>query len=130
MTIEINNSKTIQQIQLEFTSRYPDLKLEFFRNEHGLEEASNETPCQPEKTIGELRDLHEHGLITITPDRETGSVEREFEQRFGLHVQIYRKRMDQWLQTIGTDILTLEQQSKIARDTSTFYNPNHRHGSE
>ena len=130
MTIEINDSKTVREIQVEFTSRYPDLKLEFFQNEHGREEASNGTPCPPDQTLGELRDHHVHGVIMITADRETGSVEREFEQRFGLHVQIYRKRMDQWLQTVGTDILTLGEQSKIAQDTSHFYNPNHRHGGE
>lgn len=128
MTLEINNSKTVRQIQLEFSSRFPNLKLEFFLNEHGREEPSNEKPCLPEQTIGELRDNNNQGLIMITADRETGSVEREFEQRFGLHVQIYRKRMDQWLQTVGTDILTLEEQSRIAHDTSAFYNPNHSHG--
>ena len=126
MTIEINDLKTIGEIQEEFSNRFPFLKLEFFMKSHEREEPSNAMPCSPGKTIGELRKRHLHGIIMITPDRETGSVEQEFDARFDLHVQIYRRQTDQWVQTVGTDILTLQQQNDIARDAAIFYHPNHK----
>lgn len=125
MVLEINDSKTVQDMQQEFSNRFPYLKLEFFYAPHMREEPSNDTPCSPANTIGEIRKRHVQGIIEITPDRETGSIEQEFESRFDLHVQIYRLQADQWIQTVGTDILTLEQQNEIAKDSAAYYNPNH-----
>ena len=126
MIIEINDSRTIGDIQEEFSNRFPFLKIEFFQKPHDREDPSNETPYQKELPLGEIRQKHAHGIITIDPDNETGAVEKEFERRFGLIVQIYRLQMDRWIQTAGTDILSLSEQNQIARDSATFYNPNHR----
>lgn len=125
MVIQINDSKTVQEIQQEFSTRFPYLKLEFFYAPHMREEPSNDTPCHPGNTLGEIRKRHIHGIIEISPERETGSVEQEFERRFDLHVQIYRLHADQWIQTAGTDILTLKEQNEIAKDSANHYNPNH-----
>lgn len=126
MTIEINNSKTVREIQDEFSKKFPYLKLEFFTSPHAREAASHEIPCRPEKLLGELRESDSQGIITITPGNETGAVEKEFEDRFGLNVQIYRLQMDRWIQTVGTDILTLKEQNEIAKDSAIFYNPDHQ----
>lgn len=83
-------------------------------------------PCDDSLSLGEVRDKHTHGIITIDSQSETGAVEQEFERRFGLHIQIYRLQMDRWVQTVGTDILTLSEQNDIAKDSATFYNPNHQ----
>jgi len=130
MIIEINDAKTVKDLQDEFSTRFPFLKLEFFHSPHMREEPTNETPCEPGQTIGQIRKRHVFGVIEIGPDRETGSIEQEFESRFDLHVQIYRLQTGRWIQTVGTDILTLEQQNKIARDAATHYNPNHTTGSK
>lgn len=126
MIIEINDSRTIGDIQQEFSTRFPFLKLEFFQNPHDREEPSNETPCQKDLSLGEIRQKHVQGIITINPGSETGAIEKEFERRFGLNVQIYRLQMDRWIQTAGTDILSLSEQNQIARDSATYYNPNHQ----
>jgi hypothetical protein len=118
MIIEINDSKTVGDIQREFSSRFPFLKMEFFHTPHGREEASNEPPCLPEQTIGSIRERHVLGIIAINTERETGSVEQEFEHRFGLHVQVYRKQSDGWIQTVGTDMLSLGEQNKVAMNFS------------
>jgi hypothetical protein len=118
MTIEIDNSKTVGDIQREFSSRFPFLKIEFFHRPHDRGASSDEMPCLPEQTIGSIRQSNVHGVLEINSERETGSVEQEFEHRFGLHVQIYRKQSDGWIQTVGTDMLSLAEQNKLARNFS------------
>lgn len=116
----------MHEIQEEFCRRFPFLKLEFFREPHQREEPSDGTPCQPDELLKDIRRKHVHGIITIDPSGETGSVEKEFERRFGLNVQIYRYQTDRWIQTAGTDILTLKEQNEISRDSAALYNPDHR----
>ena len=130
MVIEINDSKTVQEIQEEFAKKFPFLKLEFFLEPHRLEEVSNGTPCQPGQLLKDIRQKHIHGIITINPGSRTGAIEAEFERRFGLNVQIFRFQMDKWIQTTGTDILTLKEQNEIGRYTAIFYNPDHQFSKE
>jgi len=126
MNIEINDARTIQDIQEEFADEYPFLKIEFFARPHEQGVASDEQPHSPGHTIGSIRNRHTTGTIDVGPDSPTGAVEQEFEQRFDLHVQIYRLQADKWLQTAGTDILTLHEQNEIGKDASIFYNPDHQ----
>ena len=126
MTIEISDAKTIQKIQEEFSNRFPFLKLEFFYTPHQSGMPSNETPCAPELSLKEIRNKHIYGTITINEHSQTGIIEKEFEQRFGLNVQIYRMQTGKWIQTVGTDILTLKEQNEIASDSAVFYNPDHK----
>jgi hypothetical protein len=125
MIIEINNDRTVGEIQEQFTARFPLLKLEFFPHAHQREATSEEMPCPHDQFIGEIRKKNVHGIITIEPGRETGDLEKEFERRFGLNVQVYRYQLDKWIQTAGTDILLLGEQEQIARESSAFYNPDH-----
>lgn len=127
MTIEINDTKTVHDIQQEFATKFPFLKLEFFKEAHDRDEASNGTPCRPDQIIGEIRKNHVMGIISINPQSTTGAVEQEFKKRFNLYVQIYRVQMDQWIQTVGTDFLTLNEQSDLARNSTIFYNSDHQY---
>jgi hypothetical protein len=46
-------------------------------------------------------------------------LEKQFEEGFGLHVQVFRKSGRTWLETSVTDDLTLvEQQAKVAASES------------
>lgn len=125
MIIEINDAKTIREVQQEFSDRFPFLKLEFFQKVHRRGVPSHETPYTPDSTLGEISTRHVQGNINIEPGSETGHIEKEFERRFGLNVQIYRLQTDRWIQTAGTDILTLKEQNDIARNAAVFYNPDH-----
>ena len=68
--------------------------------------------------IGEIRKQHNPGMIEIHSWRKTGMVEQELRKRFGLHVQIMRKHGDSWIQTAGTDELTLEEQNEIGQNAT------------
>lgn len=130
MVIEIRDTKTIKEIQDAFSHDYPYLKLEFFEEPHDVNAGSDGVKLQPVQAIGDVRRKHVYGIITLEPDRLTASVEQEFEDRFGLHVQICRRLYDKWVQTIQTDSLSLEQQNAMGRDSATFFNPDHQFTAE
>lgn len=125
MVIEINDVTKIGEIQEAFSNRFPYLKIEFFKHEHAFEEQSNETPYDKDQAIGSIREHHVHGIIMLNSERKTGAVEQEFKQRFDLNAQIYRLQAGKWIQTVGTDILSINEQNEIAKDSASYYNPNH-----
>ena len=118
MIIEIDDTKTIGDIQDKFTEFFPFLQLEFYKEPHHWYEGSAERVSIPaENKVGEVRTLHEHGDLEIHSWSRTGNLEEEFRKRFGLFVQVLRRQGDEWLQTIRTDKLSLQEQNELGRKT-------------
>jgi hypothetical protein len=128
MILEINDTKTVEELRKEFSEYYSFLSLEFYDRPHELQEA---TPVRHQyrhsRTIGQIRGVHEPGLVEISPLRKTGEVEQSFSKQHGLYVQILRHHGDTWVQTAGTDALTLQEQNEIGRRACE--NLRHRTGS-
>jgi hypothetical protein len=118
MIIEITGEKTIEEIRKEFSGYYPFLAIEFFDTAHRMEETSSYLHQYPHtKTIAEIRKNHNPGMLEIQPWHKTGFVEQEFRQHLGLYVQIMRHHGNTWIQTAGTDELTLEEQNALGAST-------------
>lgn len=119
MIIEIRDDKKIEEVCNEFSRCYPFLKIEFYYKPHGWQEASSSKDLVArEKSIGELRTNGHEGLIEIHYWQKAGNVEHQFYSRFGLNVQVFRKQNDIWVQTLGTDELSLEDQNEAGRKQS------------
>ena len=119
MIIEIDDTKTIEAVAKEFTDCYPFLKIEFFDAPHGWQQASSfNYLLPPDKKIGEIRKKHTPGVLEIHAWHKTGTVEQEFKKIFGLNIQVFRHQGAEWVQTVGTDALTLEQQNEIAQNST------------
>lgn len=119
MIIEIRDEKTIEEICKEFSRCYPFLKLEFYYKSHGRQESSSlKDLVAHDKTIGELRTKGNEGFIEFHFWQKTGNIEHEFSSRFGLYVQVFRKQNDLWIQTLGTDELSLEDQNEAGQKAS------------
>ncbi len=109
----IQDSKTIQEIQLEFNALFPGLKLEFYRFPHAQFSGSlRDNQYAPEMHLYEIREHHNEGEITISPEMTVEELESLFEELYGLHVQIFRKSNRIWLQTSKTDSWTLAEQNR------------------
>jgi hypothetical protein len=120
--IEIDDTKNIGDIISLFSERYPFLKVEFYNQVHGWQqESSGKKILAHDKTIGEVRTKHNPGVVEIYSWHKTGAVEQEFRNRFGLNVQIFRHQGDTWIQTVGTDELTLDEQNEIGRKATIDY---------
>ncbi len=119
MIIEINDNSKIEAVCNAFMQRYPFLKIEFYNQPHGWQESTSYKHLLPhDKTIGEVRNKHNPGALEIHASQKTGIVEQEFNKRFGLNVQVFRRHGDAWVQTAGTDELTLEEQNETGKNAT------------
>ena len=118
MTIQIEKSKQLKTIQLEFQQLFPQLKIEFYKNAHHQGEGSaNNNMLDAHLTVGELTAINNEGILEIVPVMKVSELEQAFETNFGLHVQVFRKSGNVWLQTGKTDTWTLGQQNQEAIET-------------
>ncbi len=116
MVLNIGPVRTIGELQAEFSAAFPGLKVVFFSKSHRAYKGSpakfllseSDTPLQ------EFAPGIKTGYLLLEPDMVVWQVERLFEQEYALHVQIFRKSGQVWLETSVTDDLTLEQQQAKA----------------
>jgi hypothetical protein len=114
MYIEINDNTTLQDIQEKFSEYYPYLQIEFYNKGHKKYEMSDKkNVIYPGKTIGEIKKTHLSALLEIQPSYKVADVEREFQQRFGLSVQVFWNEKDTWQQTTGMDDFTLKELNEM-----------------
>ena len=118
MDIRIDDSKVLKDIKKEFTDTFPYLWLEFFHHPHGDHEPSpmGDRIIDAEQMIGQVRQTHNEGDLTITPSMKVQELEQAFWERFGLSVQVFRKSKGKWFETTKTDHWTLEEQMQAAKD--------------
>ena len=118
MLLEIDDSKTIGDLQDKFYQCFPKLKIEFFLKKHHWEELSPEKEILPPQTlIGSIRNRHDPNLLEIKSWDKTGAVEKSFYEKLNLNVQVFFKSGRNWIQTGKSDNLTIEalqQKSKHA----------------
>jgi hypothetical protein len=117
--MEITDDRKVISIQEEFHKKFPYLKLEFYQKGHKSGEGTpDSSKVDPYKTIGDIRNKHSSGDLSIHGNLKVESLEEHFEKEYGLHVQVYRKSNDIWLQTTATDSWTLaEQNERGARES-------------
>ncbi|MDN3656594.1 hypothetical protein QWZ08_13190 [Ferruginibacter paludis] len=119
MFIEVNDTTSLRQIQEVFSDFYPYLKLAFYGKGHKKYQASNEGgEIEPNTLIGEIKATHVSGVIEMLPLYKVADVEKEFQQRFGLSVQVLRKEKKGWEQTTGMDDFTLKELNELGRNSS------------
>jgi len=109
----ISDNKTIITIQNEFQQKFPFLKIEFYTTPHQIGEGSAEKQhIEGDKTIGEIRKIHNNGDMSINGHLKVSTFEQNFHQKYGLNVQVFRQAKQIYLQTSKTDSWTLSEQNK------------------
>ena len=123
MKIAINDKRKIYALQEEFNRVFPYLKLEFFSKPRKPGAASAKRLIKNNsKTIGECRTIHNTGQITISPKMTVTELEQRFSDVYGLHVQLFRKSGNMWLDTSVTDDWALEVQNSQGETLSKVLN--------
>ena len=119
MEIHISDNILIGEIKSKFSKQFPFLKLEFFKHAHdnGLG-SPKEDMIVEDISLGKVRTIHNEGDIVIKPDMQVGALEQSFESKYGIHVQIFRKSGDLWLETSATDSWTLQDQNSTGSEMS------------
>lgn len=111
--MKIIDNKTIAEIQSEFKDLYPGLKIEFYKSKHESHKGSPIDDQWPSNLkLADIRSKHNKGELILSPEMRVADLEKDFEDKFGLHVQVFRKSRNLWLQTSVTDEWTLEKQNQ------------------
>jgi len=119
MHIEINDNTTLREIQEVFSAFYPYLKIEIYSRRHKKYEESDEIYQRYANiVIGDIKATHVSGVLEIQPLYKVTDVEQEFQQRFGLSVQVLKKEKNKWEQTTGMDSFTLKELNEMGRNSS------------
>ena len=117
--IAITDSTTIEDVQKEFSSHFPFLKIEFYEEEHTTGEGTPESHrVNVERTIGEARTKHTAGKLSIHGNQKDSTLEQASHDVYELNVQVFRLSGSLWLQTTTTDDWTLSEQNETAKDFS------------
>ncbi len=115
MKIVIDDTFSIQEIQQKFSDKYPFLKIEFFSKEHLKNTGSKkELMISPDVLLKDCRSIHNQGSLEIFPSTTVMALEKEFQDSYGLFVQVFRKSGDVWIETTVTDDWTLAKQNEEA----------------
>jgi hypothetical protein len=113
MYIHIHQDAVLREIKAEFRAAFPFLKLEFFQRPHSIGAVSPRREMHSDKLkIRELPDSHNEGQIALLDTLSVADLEADFEKRFDLHVQVFRKSGTLWLETSATDHWSLGQQNQ------------------
>ena len=112
MKIEINDHRKLFAIQEEFGTVFSNLKLEFYsRPSHAGAPHPRKLIENYSKTLGECREVHTKGTITISPSMTLSEIKGNFEDVYGIAIDIVKKNGEQWLSAVSHNI-TLEELNK------------------
>lgn len=113
MKIQVAHHLTIAELQEAFSKVFPYLKLVFFTKPHKAFKGSPAKFMIQDRSqqLGQLEKQTGDKALYLEPEMPVWQVERLFETEFGLHVQVFRKSGNTWLETSVTDNLSLEQQN-------------------
>lgn len=110
--MQINKTTKLSEIQNSFSDKYPGLKIEFYNEKHGDHDGSpKSSQINGDRLVSDLNAELKEGTLSIEESRRVSDVESDFEQEFGLYVQIFRRSNDLWLQTSTTDHWDLATQN-------------------
>ncbi len=116
--MKIKKTDTIKELQIRFNSAYSHLKVKFYSKSHDEFEGSSEKNEVDSETLlsvvnPELKDAD----IDISEDITVQELENNFEEKFGLHAQVFRKSNHLWLQTSATDDWSLGEQQRKGKNS-------------
>jgi hypothetical protein len=114
MVLSLTPDKAIHQLQLEFSRRYPFLRLEFYKLKN-VEVEGAETELNPFILLKNAG-LKMEGELAIEDSMTVKQLEKIFRQDFGLGVHVSRRSGLLWLHTTLTDRWTLEKQNQHGRE--------------
>jgi hypothetical protein len=123
MNLPISANLRIGDFQNRFQEYFPYLKLEFFNQREGwLEDATEGFNYHPSITFSKVATKEfTADTFEIHPWDRTWKLEEELYHKYGLFAQLYRRRQDDWIQTAGTEDLTLYEQNEVGKISREFY---------
>jgi hypothetical protein len=122
MEILISDSRTISEVQRDFSKAFPFLKLEFFDAPYKEDKALPKSKMLThDRKLSLCRKKHIDGKLEIVKDEKVKDLETQLWKIFGLSAQVFRKSGNLWIETSLTDSWTLEQQNREGLEMSSAH---------
>jgi hypothetical protein len=109
---------TIDQVNHNLHTKFPYLKLVFFKQANNNEEDNSENRITALYTP--LIDIYpnlRNALINLNGNLQVRNLETKINEITGARVQVFRRSGNVWLETLTTDNKTLADLNKIASNT-------------
>ncbi|HEY8404960.1 MAG TPA: hypothetical protein VIK71_10165 [Flavobacteriales bacterium] len=117
MIIQLHANKTLKEIQSEFSSLFPYLKIEFFPKTAGTGKGvKKEYLKNLHVTLQELTKKQVDDQLILDENTIVNELEKQFRERFDLNVQVFRKSGNIWLETTATNNWTLGYQNSQGQE--------------
>jgi glycerol-3-phosphate O-acyltransferase len=118
-TILLTPTTSVDEIKAAFSQLFPFLKWEFFTVPHVAKQGNTKKEMIVNNpTVSELTSIHNEFAVAFTDQTTVQALEKQMEESFGLHVQVFRRSGNIWLETTVTDEWTLEFQNEQGRELS------------
>ena len=123
MELNYSKDKTIGDLQTDFATAFPGLKLKFFSKPHEAHKGSHAKFLIPDvhTTLGSIAPDIKSGHVNIELDMPVWQLERLLEQECQLHTQVFRKSGNVYLETSVSDDMTIEQQMAKAKASDNIH---------
>ena len=119
MHIDINDKTVLKEIQKTFSDFYPFLLMKFYKKPHKKYEESREIDeLDLQQTVGDILKKHISIHIEMMPMERVSNVEKDFQNRIGITIQILKMENGLWCQTSGLDNLSLKDLNIMGRNSS------------
>ena len=120
LKILISDEIKLIEIQKDFNSYFPFLKLEFFKVPHKIGEGSAKNLLlDSNKLVRDVRSNRPASHLEFRDEMTVNQLELLIYSNFGLAAQVFRKSGNVWLETSATDNWTLLQQNNEGAELST-----------
>jgi hypothetical protein len=114
MKIDINDHRKLHAIQEEFSAHFPNLRLEFYsRPSHTGGKHPEKIVHQGSKTLGDCRNIHTKGTLTISPAMTVSDLQNNFDEVYGVRVEVLKKTAGGWAEPADKNKLSLQEQNQL-----------------
>ena len=121
MIFHIDLTKGTSDLQEKFSRYFPGLWLEINKNGHPLTEINAiDQKSIPPVLMRSLNKRNNIGIIEIMSWYTPARIIREFREKFGLHVQVYRKENGRLISTQFTKNHTLTELMELSYNNSSY----------
>lgn len=110
----------LSQIQKDFNSIFPYLKLEFFRQRNSAPTGNSKYILVNDDYALKPTKEGNDEEIQVTENMKVAILEALFLEKFGISAQVLRKSGSTWLGVSMTDDWTLKRQNDEGRELSNF----------
>ena len=119
MKLNVTKNTTAGEINRQFRSAYPFLKLEFLIMPDVQSVSKHPVIATDNTRLGSIRPTMKEGAIVINDNTTVGELEMFFRNHM-LDVQVFRQSSNLWLETTMTDKWSLEKQNSHGKEISEF----------